>query len=280
MLKTIKFYSQAAKDKVKMKSIKAPQVEATATEKNTFLDMIHRSNNKAICRCTFDAFAENFFCEKPVENYVGYPQPLKSLLFDIKDINIENILENMIYTNEQIKHLEEATMKQADSILWHEQRIGRITASKAHLVLHTNNKSPFQSLLKSIYSPIANDLDIPAMKWGRHHENDAIAMYKRCLSGITDEGLCIPSGTIVFSKGIEFNHSNPAILSAGLLLCKENPWLGASPDAYLVCECCEKCVLEVKCPFKWANEKSTLSDMLTERSSHLDESGELKKSHK
>lgn len=34
----------------------------------------------------------------------------------------------------KIKNLQEATMKQADSILWHGQSIGRIIASKAHSV--------------------------------------------------------------------------------------------------------------------------------------------------
>lgn len=134
--------------------------------------------------------------------------------------------------------------------------------------------------MKSICSPTANQIDVPAIKWGRQHEKDAIWMYKRCMLGITEEGLFYLSSIIAFSNGMKLTHSKPVIQSAGFLLCKENPWLGASPDAYLVCGCCERCVIEVKCPFKWTNEKNTLIDMVTERPGHLDESGELEKSHK
>ncbi len=53
-------------------------------------------------------------------------------------------------TENQIDALEKVTLSQLDTMLWHEQRIGRITASKAHQALHTNAENPVKSLLREI----------------------------------------------------------------------------------------------------------------------------------
>ena len=75
------------------------------------------------------------------------PQPhfdlplLLSTLFNphVADTSLNDIctatFETIVVTEMQAKNLYEATMEQADSTLWMEQRKGRITASKAHSVL-------------------------------------------------------------------------------------------------------------------------------------------------
>ena len=41
----------------------------------------------------------------------------------------------------------------------------------------------------------------------------------------------------------------------GLVLFKQYPYLGGSPDLIVVCKCCSKGVVEIKCPSSVADEK-------------------------
>ena len=102
-------------------------------------------------------------------------------------------------TEQQAKHLEEATRDQADSKTWFQYRAGRVTASKFKAAAHTNKSSPSQSLLKTIIS-------------------------KDC-------------------------HANLKIGCCGLVVHPCYPHLGASPDGIVICDCCGKGVLEIKCPY-------------------------------
>ena len=65
-------------------------------------------------------------------------------------------------------------------------------------------------------------------RWGCTHEKDGVQSY-------------ISSATR--------NHDGLQVLEAGLFVDIERPYLGASPDGIINCNCCGKGVLEVKCPF-------------------------------
>jgi len=45
------------------------------------------------------------------------------------------------------------------------------------------------------------------------------------------------------------HHKNLNISDAGLFVSLERPYIGASPDAIVSCNCCGKGTVEVKCPF-------------------------------
>ena len=45
------------------------------------------------------------------------------------------------------------------------------------------------------------------------------------------------------------NHSNMVIRDAGLFISQERPYIGASPDAIVTCDCCGQGAVEVKCPY-------------------------------
>ena len=47
----------------------------------------------------------------------------------------------------------------------------------------------------------------------------------------------------------EKQHSKLQMVEPGLFISMERPYIGASPDAIVSCECCGKGVVEVKCPF-------------------------------
>lgn len=44
-------------------------------------------------------------------------------------------------------------------------------------------------------------------------------------------------------------HTNFTICDAGLFISTERPYIGASPDAIVACDCCGRGVVEIKCPF-------------------------------
>ena len=44
-------------------------------------------------------------------------------------------------------------------------------------------------------------------------------------------------------------HSDLRVEDAGFRVSKEHPYIGASPDAYVRCSCCQSGILEIKCPF-------------------------------
>ena len=45
------------------------------------------------------------------------------------------------------------------------------------------------------------------------------------------------------------HHTNLTIEDAGLFISMEGPYIGASPDAMVVCDWCGQGAVEIKCPF-------------------------------
>lgn len=60
------------------------------------------------------------------------------------------------------------------------------------------------------------------------HEQDALRAYKDKMTA---------------------QHTNMAIRDAGLFISQERPYIGASPDAIVMCDCYGQGVVEVKCPY-------------------------------
>ena len=46
-------------------------------------------------------------------------------------------------------------------------------------------------------------------------------------------------------------HTYLRVVKAGVFVDPERPFIGASPDGLVECECCGKGVIEVKCPGNW-----------------------------
>ena len=64
-------------------------------------------------------------------------------------------------------------------------------------------------------------------RWGCTHEKDAIEAY---------------------TQQAERDHRNLKISDCGFFIDTQHPYVGASPDGIIECDCCERVVLEVKCP--------------------------------
>ena len=88
---------------------------------------------------------------------------------------------------------------------------------------------------------------IKAVKWGREHEKDAREDFVRTTSP---------------------RHANFSVKTCGLIVHKDFPYIATCPDRIVLCECCEKAVVEFKCPFKTkgksVNESFKETDFLGE----------------
>jgi putative phage-type endonuclease len=104
---------------------------------------------------------------------------------------------------------------------WHAQRDNAITASDIPTVLGENAyKKPWALLLDKCNANPAPFVGNSATRWGQHYEDIAIEKYSE-----------------LYSK---------EVLSFGLLIHRDYPWLGGSPDGITT----DGVLLEVKCPVK------------------------------
>ena len=124
--------------------------------------------------------------------------------------------------------VEKETRKQSKTALWFKYRAGRVTASRMKAVCHTDVTNPAQSLVKSICYPEAFNFTSKQTSWGCRHEKQARDRYE---------------------KTVRFKHTNLQVAECGLFINPQWPFVGASPDGIITCDCCPKGVLEIKCPF-------------------------------
>lgn len=134
-------------------------------------------------------------------------------------------------TESEAKYLEEQTRLQAQSQLWFQHRVGRITASKFGDVCKAKLIKPTASLVKSIMQDNKFDSSkVPALQWGISNE-------------------CVARESYLQSQGIE--HDNLEYRPAGLHIHTSYSYLAASPDGVISCKCCGEGLIEIKCPYKY-----------------------------
>lgn len=149
----------------------------------------------------------------------------------------EKTFKEITSSEAQNDFLEEHTRKQSKSFLWHKYRTGRLTSSNFHEAARTNIKRPSTSLVKKIV--YGSNVNTKAVKWGCENESVAVAEYTK---------LC------------KQKHSNVKVISSGFYINKQYPYLGSSPDGIIVCDCCGKGTVEVKCPYKFKDINPCLID--------------------
>ena len=127
-----------------------------------------------------------------------------------------------------IDKIETDTRYQNNSIKWKAQRLGRITASFAHCVLHAKQetlRNPDSYLVNNIMQK--STFTSQSTDYGQRSEPIAKQLY----------------------KNVKKDHNEFRFKDSGLLVDKEYPFLGASPDGIVSCACCGHHVIEIKCPF-------------------------------
>ena len=95
------------------------------------------------------------------------------------------------------------------------------------VVCHTDSMNPSKSFIKRLcYLELF--VFSKQTDWGRKHEKLAVEEYV---------------------KAAKKDHQNLQVSENGLFINPRWPHIGASPDSIVQCDCCVKCVLEVKCPY-------------------------------
>ena len=177
-------------------------------------------------------------------------------------------------TADQVKRVEIETRGQSTNDLWHQQRIGRVTASNFH-TYHTkaqsilnrkgqNVKKPvYSSLVSSLLSKSGDGSHLPQIKWGTAHEKDAIKAFMSDVASQHDGSL----------QGFK---------QCGLFIKPDYPCLTASPDGLFLCKCCGLSIVEAKCPYTVRNEHIHVRDTFDRVDFLEDFHGKhrLKRSHK
>ena len=150
----------------------------------------------------------------------------------------------------QVLILESATREQADSEVWKEHRIGRLTASCFHGIFTkmntiTKDKSKtvvnVSSILARIMGYTSPSPLIPALKYGHTMEPVARDVYRKTL--------------------IAQGHKNVSVNLCGLFVDPELSYMGATPDGVVSCDCCGKGVVELKCPFSISHQAPSADNL-------------------
>ena len=128
-------------------------------------------------------------------------------------------------TFEQLVSVEKATRLQANCNKWYHFRPARVTASVAGGIIHSSIAKPSIGLIKQICYP--KKFYSPATEWGCKYEK---TLNELCLSLIQEE------------------HINFKLTESGFYISQEQPFLEATPDALIHCDCCGDGCLEIKYP--------------------------------
>lgn len=138
-----------------------------------------------------------------------------------------------IFTPEKVKNIEANTREQGGD-LWKNQRKGRLTASKFYRV-HTrmtsysvNPSINMNAVVSEVLQYKSPPSTLKALKYGRRMEDTAARKYEKVMT--------------------ELGHKNLKVAKCGLFVSESVPYIGASPDRMVTCDCCGKRVLEIKCP--------------------------------
>ena len=149
----------------------------------------------------------------------------------------DDVYTNYVFTSDEAKLVESHTREQSKSRVWFQQRSGRVTALKLKSVISTDPSKLSTSLIKSFCYPDKCRFFSTACKNGCDHEDKARKEY----------ALKMPT-----------KHKKFSLTQSGLIIYPLHPFMGATPDAIVQCECCGVGVIEVKCPFSCVEEKHSV----------------------
>ena len=219
--------SEASSDEAVSKSGTSP----TDAEMEQFFNNLSLCGTKPAILSLVSPHSDTYV---PKVSLPTFPQPLTSLRNPGNcKLNYLDLLEacdnvSIEVTDDMAQAVEKETRKQSKTSLWFKYRAGRVTASRMKAVCHTNVTNPAQSLVKSICYPEAFNFTSKQTNWGCKHEKKVRDRYE---------------------KAVRLKHTNLQVAECGLFINPQWPFVGASPDGIITCNCCSKGVLEIKCPF-------------------------------
>ena len=142
-----------------------------------------------------------------------------------KELLEESAACNISVSQQQAKEVEVHTKSQSKSHQWFSMRTGIITASRFKAASRTDPASPSVILIMSICHPELYRFKTAATCWGCVHEKTARDKY---------------------ASTISVAHKNFKVEESGLFISTDYPFIGASPDGLVTCDCCSDGVCEIK----------------------------------
>ena len=170
---------------------------------------------------------------KPVaDQQIPCPPPPFETALNVTSTN--DLLYSMSLSSNDVDTIEKATRDQSNCLEWHQQRSGRITASNFHKVnskmlsLKKQNQNCSPTSLVNFLLSGRNPVTVE-MKHGKAME---------------------PHAKKAYEKVQKVAHKRFRTRESGLHVSQSNPFLGATPDIIVSCECCEDLgICEIKCPY-------------------------------
>ncbi len=125
-----------------------------------------------------------------------------------------------------IEFIQSKTHAQYKSHIWKNQRVGALTSITVHKAVHYTGNTSVNYIVNEIMglSSFKGNL---STKFGKETEPIAKKLYIKEMKKI---------------------HQQLKVLGCGLFINKDNPLLRATPDGIVSCTCCDKGLLEIKCP--------------------------------
>ena len=203
-------------------------------------------------------FVREVITQRPEINTVSVDDVL------LMSSDVDSFFENLEQISQDIiTKIEVLTRGQSNNEAWYDCRKGVVTASKAHDILTRmrkfkgDNTLNLWNLFQKVAGMVFVNPNIPALKYGRDMES--IALEK-------------------FVSVMKVKHRTINVQDCGLFLDESFPYIGASPDAIVNCECCGLSCLEIKCPYSISylspQDPSVKLAFMTENNT------KLKKNHK
>ncbi|XP_072028778.1 uncharacterized protein [Amphiura filiformis] len=204
----------------------------TQLEIDAFCEAIHRSASKPAILSLVPPYSGDFVPKATDCNLPGRLDKLYDIQQETQSYHqilgkCEDFVKTFTVTERQSSRVEELTRKQSESKLWYGFRAGRITASKLKQVCHSDPRIPAKSLINTICYPDKHKFSTAATRHGIDNEDKVLDMYAEEMKW----------------------HDNFVMSKTGLVINTQFPYLGASPDSLVSCECCGNGCVEVKCPY-------------------------------
>ena len=135
------------------------KIQPTESEIDSFLqNLSQQKENKPIVLHAYSKYHESYIpmykpparAKLPESLRDWYSPECKEKTHEELSAISNKLLESLTVSDETNNYVQKITCKQSESPVWHDVRSGRVTASTAHDVLHTNMEKPAESLIKKI----------------------------------------------------------------------------------------------------------------------------------
>ena len=213
----------------------------------TVVDMLKEHAPQAVALHVLSDESDGSETDSDIENILPDMRHYKMQYDDLKCKDSVNSFLQSVVSEKVVKEIEQETKEQDANGEWMRQRVGRITASGAHSILHARPDTwinPRNYIVNNII----------------------------CRSGFTSKptqhGIASESvARQIYVTNQSKPHRNVTVESSGLMVSTKYPYLGASPDGIVKCSCCPNHVLEIKCPYAYKDKD--IEFICSQRDYHL-----------